>query len=367
MTNRTTLLKTLRSCFTLGLSLLSATLVFLIWIHGHERLGFDRAPFMEMVNGSAPRPFVHRALIPSLVRLGAGLLPRHWKGRVDAWIDRFVSARILRQEWSGGHELEHCLALALIFLSLLGFMAVLRWMAQGFYHPSPWIRELLPVAAVSILPVFFLAGTHFVYDFPALFFFTLLLALLWRQRWGWFYPLYAVALLNKETTLFLALLFALHFFSRMPRRRYFAHLLAMVGLFVLVKAGLTLAFAGNPGPLLENHLRENLFTLLTPFPLWRLLDVALVLLLLFQGFRKKPEFLRHGLFLVVPIFLLQLFFGVLGEIRVYYEVYPILFLLAVPSALAFLGMETPRLPGLSGSPEGQEAAYGPEGAEPRGR
>ena len=364
MTNRTTLLASLRSWGVLGLSLLAAAFVFLTWIHGHERLGFERASFMEMVNGSASRPFVHRTLVPSLARLGAGLLPRRWKERVDVGIDRFLPPRVLRQEWPRGYELEHTLALALIFLSLLGFMAVMGREVQGFYRPSPWARDLLPVAAVSVLPVFFLSGTHFVYDFPALFFFTLLLALLWRQRWGWFYPLYGLALLNKETPLLLCLLFALHFFSRMPRRRYIAHLTAMVALFALVKLGLTLAFADSPGPLLENHFRENLFTLITPFPLGRVLEVALVLLLLFQGFRKKPEFLRHALVLVVPFFLLQLFFGVVGEPRVYYEVYPVLFLLAVPTALTFLGWESIRLPGLSGSPEGQEPLCGRRGEEP---
>ena len=352
MTNRTALLKAFRSCALLAFSLLAAVFVFLTWIHGHERLGFSRASFVEMVNGTASRPFVHRTLVPSLARLGAGLLPRHWKGRVDAWIDRFVSPRILRQEWSGGHELEYCLALALIFLSLLGFMAVMGREVQGFYRPSPWARDLLPAAAVSLLPVFFLSGTHFVYDFPALFFFTLLLSLLRRRRWLWFYPLYGLALLNKETALLVCLLFALHFFSRMPRRRYIVHLTAMIALFALVKLGLTLAFADNPGPLLENHFRENLFTLITPFPLGRALEVALVLLLLFRGFRKKPEFLRHALILVVPFALLQLFFGVVGEPRVYYEVYPVLFLLAVPTALTFLGWESARLPGSSEPPEG---------------
>jgi len=352
MTNRTALLKAFRSCALLAFSLLAAVFVFLTWIHGHERLGFSRASFVEMVNGTASRPFVHRTLVPSLARLGAGLLPRHWKGRVDAWIDRFLPTRVLREKWPRGFELEYALALALIFLSLLGFMAVMGREVQGFYRPSPWARDLLPAAAVSLLPVFFLSGTHFVYDFPALFFFTLLLSLLRRRRWLWFYPLYGLALLNKETALLVCLLFALHFFSRMPRRRYIVHLTAMIALFALVKLGLTLAFADNPGPLLENHFRENLFTLITPFPLGRALEVALVLLLLFRGFRKKPEFLRHALILVVPFALLQLFFGVVGEPRVYYEVYPVLFLLAVPTALTFLGWESARLPGSSEPPEG---------------
>ena len=103
------------------------------------------------------------------------------------------------QKWPGGHECEFALALALVYLSLLGFMLALRRLIQEFTPASPGAGDLLPALAVSILPVFFRAGTHFVYDFPALFLFTLLLRLLWRRSWSWFYPVYVLALFIKET------------------------------------------------------------------------------------------------------------------------------------------------------------------------
>jgi len=316
---------------------------------------------MNMVNGTAPRPFVHRALVPTLVRLGAGALPAGWKQAIDAGIARHVSPRIRQQKWPGGHECEFALALALVVLSLLGFMLALRRLIREFYRASPWVSGLLPVVAVWLLPVFFSAGTHFVYDFPALFLFTLLLLFMWRRSWCWFYPVYVLALLNKETAVFVTLVFAFHFRSRLPRREFHAHLFSMFGLFFLIKSGLSLAFAGNPGPLLEWHLRDNLFALITPFSLGAASDFALVLLLTFHDFRQKPRFLRDALVIAVPLLALQVPFGVWGEIRVYYEVYPALFLLMAHSALGFVGLA--RAPEGRGDPRttapGSAAGKGP--------
>ncbi|HNX98739.1 MAG TPA: hypothetical protein PKK12_13775, partial [Candidatus Aminicenantes bacterium] len=66
------------------------------------------------------------------------------------------------------------------------------------------------------------------------------------------------------------------------------------------------------------------------------LDLALLLLLTFHDFRQKPRFLREALVVAAPFFVLHTLFGVLAEVRVYYEVYSIVFLLMAHSALDFV-------------------------------
>lgn len=52
-------------------------------------------------------------------------------------------------------------------------------------------------------------------------------------------------------------------------------------------------------------------------------------------------FLRRGFFVVfIPMAVLALFLGYIDEFRQYYEVYPIAFLLILPSVLDIFGINT---------------------------
>jgi hypothetical protein len=46
----------------------------------------------------------------------------------------------------------------------------------------------------------------------------------------------------------------------------------------------------------------------------------------------------------VPLIAATFFIGVVGEIRDYYEAYPLVFLLAVPAAVEVFGVESPADP-----------------------
>ena len=61
--------------------------------------------------------------------------------------------------------------------------------------------------------------------------------------------------------------------------------------------------------------------------------------LIARGWKRKPIFLRHALILCLsPLLALSLFFGYVEEVRSYYEAFPFLFLLILPTLMDFLGL-----------------------------
>lgn len=306
---------------------LSSAYIFAVWVLGHGRLGNERATFPGMIRGTAAKPFVNRTLLPSLVRLAAAAIPAESKQKLDQAIAHFAPERVRRQKWYPEYNVECCLALALIYLSLLGFMMVFRNLLKALYLTPGWVADMLPVIAILILPIFFHAGTHYVYDFPALFFFTLLLLLLLRKNWTYFYPSFILAILNKETMILISLIFAIHFFSRMSKSHFYFHLLTQCGIFLLLKSILFMIYKNNPGVLFEFHLKENIYYFYALYNYGYVAAMIVLMLLIFYKYSEKHIFLRNSIIIMIPLLVLHLFFGLLPEIRVYYEIYPVLLLL----------------------------------------
>jgi hypothetical protein len=181
----------------------------------------------------------------------------------------------------------------------------------------------------------------YLYDFPNLSLFTLGLGLLVRRRWRVFLPVYLLACLNKETTILLTLVFIIHFWPRrgMSGTRFAGLLFAQLGIFALVRLALFLAFLDNPGALVAWHVPHHNLDVLKAYPLATVFGWCGLALLLFYKWSAKPPFLRHALWIVVPLVVLAFFFGYLDELRDYYEAYPIVLLLALHSVGALMGFE----------------------------
>jgi hypothetical protein len=108
----------------------------------------------------------------------------------------------------------------------VGFVVTIRLFA-GLFWDSLQILDLVGVSAVlALLP--FMIYSKRVYDLSALFLFTLGLLLLAKGRWGWFLLVYLLGCLNKETTLFLTLVFAACFWGHRRERRFWQLLTAPV-------------------------------------------------------------------------------------------------------------------------------------------
>ena len=323
--------------------------VFAMWATDvREFVGLDgyyRARFVDMIYGTAYKPFAYRVLVPWSVRALQAALPSNLLGFLQG--DVYTALPVVARAtdylgWQRAYLPEYAIALGLAYLALLSFMLIYRQLALSLYSADAWLIDAAPLVSLLVLPVFFKRGTHMIYDFVVLFLFTAGVLLLLRERWWGYYALLPIAHLNKETTVLLTLIFLIRFYRRFERRRLLAHLFAQGLIFVAIKGALMLAFRDNAGGLFETHLYENIRLYLRPYWFTTVADVVAIVLLVGYRYREKPHFLRQCLWICVPLSGLLFVMGGYAEIRDLYEVYPVAFLLALQTIAWIMGwgMET---------------------------
>ncbi len=314
----------------------SALFVFGIWVVGTtspytSMNGDPRSKVSDLINGTAHNPFVQRALIPILTRSVNTIVPQSLKSEFSTKlinIPRF-HREIERLGWEEEFLPQYLIAFTFVFLSLLGWMFVIRELFGALYQTSLILTNIIPVVAVYCLPVMFHSGTHYLYDFPSIFFFTTGLYLIIQRKWVPFYLVYALGCINKETTVLLTVAFALIYFRNLGKPAFFKHVSTQLLIFSIVKSALMIVYSGNPGKNLEFHFFGNLYNLFFPMTIVTLLFFVIFTILIFYEIKNKPLVLRRTFFLIVPFFALTFTFGVLEEVRAMYEIFSVVFLLLV--------------------------------------
>jgi hypothetical protein len=332
----------------------------------HPGIVAARSGIISMCTDTAHNPFARRVLVPSLVKLIDDVTPDALKGRIRQSVAASLpaaeqpaggrDARLGLSEGVHGHEFLVAVAMFLKYLSLVGFLFALRYAIRVFYAPPEIISDFGALLSLLFLPVFG-AFSNFIYDYTQLALFTLCLPLLAKRRWAAYYPILLLLVLNKETAILMPLIFAVAMAHEVPKREYWRHLVAQVGLCTVVTLFLVWAMRDRPGGIVVFHLFANLkslssihsyldFQKIGPCLLAsRGLSVAapvglnvLVWLpffaVMFLFWRQKPRFLRLALpVILIPLAVLTLVYGLVTEIRDLYEAFPVAFLLVFHSLL----------------------------------
>jgi hypothetical protein len=257
----------------------------------------------EMTTGTAHKPFVYRVLVPGIINFARFLIP--------------LPAQFY--------------ASLLIYCSLFGFAFSMYHLA-GFFWESPSTSRLVALTSMPALLPLMLHFQH-IYDIPNLFLFTLSIGAIIKQRWSYFLPIFILNCLSKETALLLPVIFMAYFHDNMDRRLYIKLTAAQLAIYAVIRFILLYAFRDNPGTILTFRLWEQLnFVINMPIvATGQFLYGLLMFLLAAWQWKTKPIFLRRSALAITPLMLLLfLFFGYPFEIRVFYEVLPILILLSVP-------------------------------------
>jgi hypothetical protein len=345
-----------------------ATLVALAYVTasvgvGIEWLGLDlhlrvrhrgvmvvhEATVPALVYGTAAKPFVLRTLVPSTVRLIREAIPeptarRWWLKILRRWPG--LSQALPELEWEQEFLLEYLIAVAVMQACLVGFLFGLRALYRELYGRAAWPADVVPLVAAATLPFFFRVGAHFLYDFATLLFVTLGLLLMERRRWALYYPVFAVALLNKETLALLTLVFAVRYFRSMPRATWTAHLVAQTAIVAAVRAWLLFVFRFNPRGAFRWFWDRNLAAMGergVEVPTAVLFGVLLLAVIL--RWRREAPLMKAALVMVPPLAIAYLVFGIYGEIRLFYEIVPPGVLWAFNAALQLAGAPVaPRAP-----------------------
>jgi hypothetical protein len=313
-----------------------------------------------MIHGTGPKPFVLRTLVPSTVRLVREAIPdstaRRWWLKILRRHPRLV-AELPFLEWEEQFLLEYLIAVVVMAVCLVGYLVAMRALYGALHPGAGWQRRLLPLAALACLPFFFARGTHFLYDFATLMFMALGLLLIERRRFGPYYAVMVLALLNKETAVLLVLVFAVRLWHQLPTRVLLAHLAAQVTLAVAVRAVLLVVFRNNPGAPAQWALPKNLLLMADRgIDLPTLGLFAVLLLAVSTRWRHEPALLKAALVMLPPLCLAYVLFGVYGEIRIFYEVVPAGVVWAFNAGLALIGAAPSAAPRPLPPPEEEPSA-----------
>jgi hypothetical protein len=230
-----------------------------------------------------------------------------------------------------------------MFLCILGLLFALRYLVAVFYDYPDVVADISPIGALLTLPLFF-RYCSYIYDPATLFLFPMALILIVKKKYLLFYLVFILATCNRETSILLAGLFFLYNLKRMPKSRLVGHACGQAIIWFSIKMLLVNIFRSNPGSFLEFHLFDrNLALFRQPISLLYFTGVILLFTpLIFYKWKSKPVFLRWSFLLTMgTLFSIGFVWGVIDELRVYYEAFPFIFLLSLPTVVEVLGSKVP--------------------------
>ncbi|MEW5875767.1 MAG: hypothetical protein AB1752_11390 [Candidatus Zixiibacteriota bacterium] len=284
-----------------------AVVVLYAWYFARLRYAlnaeFPLATLQALADGTAYKPFQFRALVP--------------------WIAGWVSSMGLCDLKTAYMAIEG--------VSVVWLFYALRYLLRDY--ASGWAREGLPFLGLYALPWNYILPRDIPIivpsDIVAVALFTLGLALLRERRWVWFYPVFLIGTLNRETMIFLLIIFVLVEWQRMAKRQLAVHAGIMIILWGGVKVLMNALYGGNPGETIEiyhvgsqvTHLSTNLEMLVSPARLLVILSSFgfLWVPVLFFYRRIPDRFARRALW-VVPLYVIMIILiGNMNEVRVWGE------------------------------------------------
>jgi hypothetical protein len=297
---------------------------------------YERSKFLEMVHGTAYKPFVYRTLLPTTVHVISLVTPNQFRHVFEEVIGQQYNSLFMFFGWETSAAYEYVTASILMLVSLMGFghysaKLVMRTCKLGDRQKT---RVLLATSVLLGLPPFF-RYTSYVYDPPQLLLFTMALYFLAALEYRNFVLSFILCCVNKETAILLITLYAfLQYKRHLPIQYYWGLLVVLLALYIGIKSLISYAFRLNPGAFTEFQFSHNLDLLTRGWSFSNIAIVLTLLALLFYQWKEKPLFLKVSFLCIFPpLIMLALFLGYIDEWRGYYEAYPIAFGLIVDSLL----------------------------------
>jgi hypothetical protein len=184
------------------------------------------------------------------------------------------------------------------------------------------------VAVIAFMFVFFLECK--VYDLSTAAFFSWALGLLARGRIVQYLAVFAAANINRETSLLLAVVFAVYEFRRMSWSRYLLLMLLQLMAAGAIRYVLMAIYAGNPGMAMLVRPLENLHDFLF-YPGRSVLHwavIGVVTWLCLRRWTDQPRILQVAFLVLAPtLMVLYLMLGWAFELRVFAEIYPVVWVM----------------------------------------
>jgi len=327
--------------------------------------------FQGMLRGTAEGPYAYRVLLPFLINTCAQLTP-------DAIADAILKAPTYANETTraqamiaryriqaDGLELEYFIAYIFSIAACIGTCYTWRFTLKFVREPerSPLFCAFAPGVALLFIPQAFRWGAYF-YDFTDLLLVSLCMLFFLKRKWWAYYPLFILAILNKESNVLMAAWLAALLFERsyLPLAKHgVLHILIGSITFLMThyyvsapstSSHIYMLFGEHVKFLLQPSSYSSFWPIYAPsIPIpagLNVLNLTFLIILLAAGWKKKNRTVRI-LFLVSAITVFPFFLvgGYQDELRVFMLAFPSLFLLACDTALT--QFQTNPNPGASNS------------------
>ncbi len=298
--------------------------------------------YQKIANYEAEKVFQTRLLVTSLANL--------FEPSVPLLRTMFLWAVPYPIDYETILQLLNALFVSSLILMMPKFLHVLGYNINPFAS----FLILLPVSwnYIAINGFFDGAGLYYPYDVPSLAFFALGVILHHQKKWFWFYPVFMLALLNRESACFISL--AGFLLAAIPsktaagflnqNRALLLHILAQTLLWGASRIFLSYAFRGNPGEFFEAPHSMIAFLSQIPSasphwamenPRWFLTIFAGIWIIPLLNFKHLNQPTKRLLWVGI-IYLAALFFrSNMMEVRVYNELNVILYATAISGACGF--------------------------------
>lgn len=296
-----------------------------------RRVGDDPGYLRALISFEGEMPFMRRAAVPLAAAAIYHLLPDSiLPGINHSIIDRSGSTFGRTNLAPDEPAMLLCFSIV-VAAALIGFGFTLRALSRTLYDDAPrsfhcWVA----IVALGAIPFTLQTGATY-YDAATLLLFTLALLQLARNNRTGYLLIFALACLNKETAPLLAIPYALYHLSLgTDRRRIAVDLTCQIIIAIAIIGALSWLLRDNPGAALTNQLAHNLRTL-KPMPFELLAVWGAIAGFTFAEYSRKPRLLHSAIWMLPPLLLGMIPFGQLEELRIYYEVYPVVVLLMAHS------------------------------------
>jgi uncharacterized membrane protein len=186
-------------------------------------------------------------------------------------------------------------------------------------------------AAILLVNAAMLQESGHIYDFPALFFATLLFILAYRQRDILFTIALVLACLTKESLSLFIIAYAAISYGARPLREVLRNLSVQTALFLLIYEFERILFASNAGASMYHAIDKHFQYIRDKADISSVLSLLFLLILLYYRFPQKPLVLRRSMLCIPIMLVLYVMGGNAGEFRIFFDIFPILILPAMDS------------------------------------
>lgn len=236
-----------RRCFLIVCVVLSLVFTYCYFLYTHD---YPPGSYERIAKFEADKVFQTRLLITTVANLLEPTVP------------------LLRWsfQWAVPYPINYEVILQLINAAFLTILILLiRPLAGVLGYVTKPVTSLLILVPLSwnyigINGFIDGAGVYYPYDIPSLTFFAAGIILFLQKKWYWFYPVFILACLNRESACFITLggfLLTLQIGESKfidilkSNRRMISHVIAQAGIWFALRLILSYAFRNNPGEFFE--------------------------------------------------------------------------------------------------------------------